>query len=188
MSVVALDRALLGLLVLLASFDREAVELEGDVPPLTAPLFAETLAAAAAAVEEVVVGEKVVALAAVAVLGDAVQRLLLYVYLLSCRAEFVHAFSRLVRDIVQRFFRLGEDFVCAVSCGVCQFLNLRVQLSYHPLQALAPFACIGTDIFGKHIFHVPVEWYTLHLHSGFLPEQCFAGIGWMWHVTKGFIH
>lgn len=164
-----MGRALLGLLVLLASFDREAAELEADVPPLPVPLFAEAVAAAAAAVEGVVEGEKVVALAAVAVLGDAVQRLLLYVYLLSCRAEFVHALSRLVRYVVQRFFRLGENFVRAGSCGVCQFLYLRVQLSYHPLQALSPFTRVGANILGEHILHVPVQRYSLDLHSGFLP-------------------
>lgn len=55
---------------------------------------------------------------------DAVQRLLLYVDLLSCRTEFIHTFPRLIRNIVQGLFRLGEDFVCAGSCRGGQFFYL----------------------------------------------------------------
>lgn len=40
------------------------------------------------------------------VLGDAVQRLLLYVDLLRFRTELVHALPRLVRDVIQGLFRV----------------------------------------------------------------------------------
>lgn len=51
--------------------------------------------------------EEAAALAPVApVLGDAVQRLLLYVDLLGFRTELVHALPRLVRDVIQGLFRV----------------------------------------------------------------------------------
>lgn len=79
--------------------------------------------AAAAAVVDVAIGvavveeededddvgedEEAAALAPVApVLGDAVQRLLLYVNLLGFRTELVHALARLVRDVIQGLFRV----------------------------------------------------------------------------------
>lgn len=40
------------------------------------------------------------------VLGDAVQRLLLYVDFLRLRTELIHALSRLVRDVIQGLFRV----------------------------------------------------------------------------------
>lgn len=49
-------------------------------------------------------GEEAVVLAPV--LGDAVQRLLLYVDFLGFRTELVHALSRLVRDVIQGLFRV----------------------------------------------------------------------------------
>lgn len=40
------------------------------------------------------------------VLGDAVQRLLLYMDFLGFRTELVHALPRLVRDVIQGLFRV----------------------------------------------------------------------------------
>lgn len=57
---------------------------------------------------------------------DAVQRLLLYVDLLGGRAQLVHAFPGLVRNVVEGLFRLGEDLVCARGRGGGQFFYLRV--------------------------------------------------------------
>lgn len=51
--------------------------------------------------------EEAAALAPVApVLGDAVQRLLLYVDFLGFRTELIHALPRLVRDVIQGLFRV----------------------------------------------------------------------------------
>lgn len=49
-------------------------------------------------------GEEAAVLAPV--LGDAVQRLLLYVDFRSFRTELIHALSRLVRDVIQGLFRV----------------------------------------------------------------------------------
>lgn len=114
-------------MVLLLDRNNPVHELDETNSPLPRPAFEEVAAvpdvAAAAAVVDVAIGVAVVeeeddddddgedeegaALAPVApVLGDAVQRLLLYVDLLGFRTELVHALPRLVRDVIQGLFRV----------------------------------------------------------------------------------
>lgn len=121
------DLGALALVVLLLDRNKPVHELDETNSPLPRPAFEEVAAvpdvAAAAAVVDVAIGVAVVeeevdddddgedeegaALAPVApVLGDAVQRLLLYVDLLGFRTELVHALPRLVRDIIQGLFRV----------------------------------------------------------------------------------
>lgn len=88
---------------------------------------------------------------------DAAQRLLLYVNLLGGRAQLVHAFPGLVRDVVEGLFRLGEDLVRAGRGRRGQFFHLRVELSYHPLEALPALARVRADVLREHILHVPVQ-------------------------------
>lgn len=196
LAVDVLFRALLLLLVLVASIERKAAELEPDDAdvPLPVLLFEiEGAAAAGPAVAGVVVdGEDdeagVYGEPALAVLGDAVQRLLLYMDLLGRRAQLVHTLSRLIRDIIQGLFRMGEDFVCARSSRGGQFFYLRVQLPYHPLQALPAFSRVSADVLGEHVFHVPVQRNTLDLHGGLLFEQRFARIRRVWNVAECLVH
>lgn len=119
---------------------------------------------------------------------DAVQRLLLYVDLLGGRAQLVHAFPGLVRNVVEGLFRLGEDLVCARGRGGGQFFYLRVQLSYHPLQSLPSLACIRADVLREHILHVPVQRDTLDLDGGLLLEQRLARVRRMRNVAERFVH
>lgn len=119
---------------------------------------------------------------------DAVQRLLLYVDLLGGRAQLVHAFPGLVRDVVQGLFRLGEDLVCARGGRGGQFFYLGVQLSYHPLQALPSLAGVRADVFREHILHVSVQRHSLHLDGGFLLEQRLARVRRMRNVAERFVH
>lgn len=121
------DLGALALVVLLLDRNKPVHELDETNSPLPRPAFEEVAAvpdvAAAAAVVDVAIGVAVVeeeddddddgedeegaALAPVApVLGDAVQRLLLYVDLLGFRTELVHALPRLVRDVIQGLFRV----------------------------------------------------------------------------------
>lgn len=120
--------------------------------------------------------------------GDAVQRLLLYVDLLGGRAQLVHAFPGLVRDVVEGLFRLGEDLVCARGGGGGQFFYLRVQLSYHPLQALPSLAGVRADVLREHILHVPVQRDALDLDGGLLLEQRLARVRRMRNVAERFVH
>lgn len=119
---------------------------------------------------------------------DAVQRLLLYVDLLGGRAQLVHAFPGLVRNVVEGLFRLGEDLVCARGRGGGQFFYLRVQLSYHPLQALPSLAGVRADVLREHILHVPVQRDTLDLDGGLLLEQRLARVRRMRNVAERFVH
>lgn len=119
---------------------------------------------------------------------DAVQRLLLYVDLLGGRAQLVHAFPGLVRNVVEGLFRLGEDLVCARGRGGGQFFYLRVQLSYHPLQALPSLAGVRADVLREHILHVPVQRNTLDLDGGLLLEQRLARVRRMRNVAERFVH
>lgn len=121
------DLGALALVVLSLDRNKPVHELDETNSPLPRPAFEEVAAvpdvAAAAAVVDVAIGVAVVeeevdddddgedeegaALAPVApVLGDAVQRLLLYVDLLGFRTELVHALPRLVRDVIQGLFRV----------------------------------------------------------------------------------
>lgn len=121
------DLGALALVVLLLDRNKPVHELDETNSPLPRPAFEEVAAgpdvAAAAAVVDVAIdvavveeededddvgeGEEAAALAPVApVLGDAVQRLLLYVNLLGFRTELVHALARLVRDVIQGLFRV----------------------------------------------------------------------------------
>lgn len=122
------DLGALALVVLLLDRNKPVHELDETNSPLPRPAFEEVAAvpdvAAAAAVVDVAIGvavveeeddddddvgedEEAAALAPVApVLGDAVQRLLLYVDLLRFRTELVHALPRLVRDVIQGLFRV----------------------------------------------------------------------------------
>lgn len=119
---------------------------------------------------------------------DAVQRLLLYVNFLGGRAQLVHAFPGLVRNVVQGLFRLGEDLVCARGGGGGQLFHLRVQLSYHPLQALPPLAGVRADVLREHILHVPVQRDPLDLDGGLLLEQRLARVRRMRNVAERFVH
>lgn len=106
-------------LVLLLDRNKPVDELEEANSPLPWPAF-ELVAAVpdvAAVVDVAAVGvavvekedddEEATALAPVApVLGDAVQRLLLYVDFLGFRTELIHALPRLVRDVIQGLFRV----------------------------------------------------------------------------------
>lgn len=121
------DLGALALVVLLLDRNKPVHELDETNSPLPRPAFEEVAAVpdvAAAGVVDVAIGVAVVeeeyddddddgedeegaALAPVApVLGDAVQRLLLYVDLLGFRTELVHALPRLVRDVIQGLFRV----------------------------------------------------------------------------------
>lgn len=123
------DLGALALVVLLLDRNKPVHELDETNSPLPRPAFEEVAAvpdvATAAAVVDVAIGvavveeeeeddddddgedEEAAALAPVApVLGDAVQRLLLYVDLLGFRTELVHALPRLVRDVIQGLFRV----------------------------------------------------------------------------------
>lgn len=156
--VVVLDRALVLLLLLV-----DATSAATELPPL------------------LVDGDGVAD-------DDAVQRLLLYVDLLGGRAQLVHAFPGLVRDVVQGLFRLGEDLVCARGGRGGQFFYLRVQLSYHPLQALPSLAGVRADVLREHILHVSVQRHSLHLDGGFLLEQRLARVRRMRNVAERFVH
>lgn len=115
-------------LVLLLDRNEPDDELEHANSPLPLPAIEEVAAVPDGAVVAVVVdvaigvaviddegvevdddddddeGEEAAALAPV--LGDAVQRLLLYVDFLRFRTELIHALSRLVRDVIQGLFRV----------------------------------------------------------------------------------
>lgn len=119
---------------------------------------------------------------------DAVQRLLLYVDLLGGRAQLVHAFPGLVRDVVQGLFRLGEDLVGAGCRRGGQFFYLRVQLSYHPLEALPALAGVRADVLREHVLHVPVQWDALDLDGGLLLEQRLARVRRVRNVAERFVH
>lgn len=114
-------------LVLLLNRNEPVDELEEANSPRPRPAFEEVAAVpgvAAAVVDVTIIGVAVVvdeeedddddgeddeaaALAPVApVLGDAVQRLLLYVDFLGFRTELIHALPRLVRDVIQGLFRV----------------------------------------------------------------------------------
>lgn len=131
-------------------------------------------------------------LAAAAAVGegedDAAQRLLLYVDLLGGRAQLVHAFPGLVRDVVEGLFRLGEDLVRAGRGRGGQFFHLRVDPSYHPLEPLPPLAGIGADVLREHVLHVPVQRHALHLDGGLLLEQRLARVRRMRNVAERFVH
>lgn len=181
------------------SFGRKATELVplGPVPvPAFADVEADETGAAADGVdvvdgvEVVVVVEEVLdfVAAALAVFGDAVQRLLLYVDLLRRCAELVHALPGLVCNVVQGLFRLSEDLVRAGRCRGGQFFHLRVQLPYHPFEALAALAGVCADVLGEHVLHVPVQRDSLDLNGRFLLEQRFARIRRMWHVAERLVH
>lgn len=141
-------------------------------------------------------GAAEVALAVAAVLGvgeddgdDAgLQRLLLYVDLLRRCAQLVHALPGLVRDVVQALFRLGEDLVRAARGRRGQFFYLRVQLPYHPLEALPPLAGVGADVLREHVLHVPVERDALDLDGGLLLEQRLARVRRVRHVAERLVH
>lgn len=193
-----LDRALfllvlLLLLWMLTSFGRKVTaELVPTEPVPVVPAFADVEAVEAVAAADgvdvdgvVVVG---VAAAALAVFVDAVQRLLLYVDLLRRLAELVHALPGLVRNVVQGLFRLSEDLVRAGRCRGGQFFHLRVQLPYHPFEALAALAGVRADVLGEDVLHVPVQWHPLDLDGRFLLEQRLARIRRMWHVAERFVH
>lgn len=190
-----------GALALVLLLDRNGLK-KANSGPLAWSAF-EGVAAAAdgvAAVAVVVVQEVVdgdggvgggeaAALAPVApTLGDAVQRLLLYVDLLGFRAQLVHALPRLVRDVIQGLFRVIQDFVRAGSCGTGQFFYLRVQLPYHPFEALAALAGVGANVLGQHVLHVPIEGHPLDLDGGLLLQQRLVRIGRMWYVAERFVH
>lgn len=124
------DLGALALVVLLLDRNGPVDELEEAISPLPWPALEEVAAVpdgAAAAVADVAIGvvvvaedeeeedeedgggaeEEAAALAPVApALGDAVQRLLLYVDFLGLRTELIHALPRLVRDVIQRLFRV----------------------------------------------------------------------------------
>lgn len=119
---------------------------------------------------------------------DAAQRLLLYVNLLGGRAQLVHAFPGLVRDVVEGLFRLGEDLVRAGRGRRGQFFDLRVELSYHPLEALPALARVRADVLREHILHVPVQRNALHLDGGLLLEQRLARVRRMRNVAERFVH
>lgn len=119
---------------------------------------------------------------------DAAQRLLLYVNLLGGRAQLVHAFPGLVRDVVEGLFRLGEDLVRAGRGRRGQFFHLRVELSYHPLQALPALARVRADVLREHILHVPVQRNALDLDGGLLLEQRLARVRRMRNVAERFVH
>lgn len=119
---------------------------------------------------------------------DAAQRLLLYVNLLGGRAQLVHAFPGLVRDVVEGLFRLGEDLVRAGRGRRGQFFHLRVELSYHPLEALPALARVRADVLREHILHVPVQRNALHLDGGLLLEQRLARVRRMRNVAERFVH
>lgn len=128
---------------------------------------------------------------AVAVDGDdddAAQRLLLYVDLLGGRAQLVHAFPGLVRDVVERLFRLGEDLVRAGRGRGGQFFHLQVQLSYHPLEPLPALASVRADVLREHVLHVPVQGHALDLDGGLLLEQRLARVRRMRNVAERFVH
>lgn len=110
-------------LVLLLNRNEPVDELEEANSPRPRPAFEEVAAVpgvAAAVVDVTIIGvavvvveeddgedEEAAALAPVApVLGDAVQRLLLYVDFLGFRTELIHALPRLVRDVIQGLFRV----------------------------------------------------------------------------------
>lgn len=119
---------------------------------------------------------------------DAVQRLLLYVDLLGGLAQLVHAFPGLVRNVVEGLFRLGEDLVCARGGRRGQLFHLRVQLSYHPLQALPSLPGVRADVLREHILHVPVQRNALDLDGGLLLEQRLARVRRMRNVAERFVH
>lgn len=116
------------------------------------------------------------------------QRLLLYVDLLRRCAQLVHALPGLVRDVVQGLFRLGEDLVRAARGRRGQFLYLRVQLPYHPLEALPPLAGVGADVLREHVLHVPVQRDALDLDGGLLLEQRLARVRRVRHVAERLVH
>lgn len=118
----------------------------------------------------------------------AAHRLLLYVYLLSGRAEFVHTFAGLVRDVVQGLLGVCQDLVRTVRRTVGQFFHLSIQLPYHPLQTLATLARIGANVLRQHVLHVPVQWDALDLHRRFLFQQRFGRVGRVWNVAERFVH
>lgn len=119
---------------------------------------------------------------------DAAQRLLLYVDLLGGRAQLVHAFPGLVRDVVEGLFRLGEDLVRAGRRRSGQFFHLRVYPSYHPLEPLPALAGVRADVLREHVFHVPVQRHALHLDGGLLLEQRLARVRRMRNVAERFVH
>lgn len=86
-----------------------AFEEVAAVPDVVAPVVVDVAIGVAAVREEEEEDDDEVAdgLAPVApVLGDAVQRLLLYVDFLGFRTELIHALPRLVRDVIQGLFRV----------------------------------------------------------------------------------
>lgn len=114
-------------LALLLDRNEPVDELEHTKSPLPWPAFEEVAAAPdeAVVVADVAFGVAVIddeeveeedgddddgegeeAAALAPVLGDAVQRLLLYVDFLRFRTELIHTLSCLVRDVIQRLFRV----------------------------------------------------------------------------------
>lgn len=111
-------------LVLLLDRNEPDDELEHANSPLPLPAIEEVAAVPDGAVVDVAIGVAVIddegvevdddddddegeeAAALAPVLGDAVQRLLLYVDFLRFRTELIHALSRLVRDVIQGLFRV----------------------------------------------------------------------------------